>query len=563
MPTEQVTLSLPANVRNQIFQSMGAETSLMSDLNIDNWERVLNQLREASGTPATIEISRGGFSVERRVSVYNANTGTVNIEFAKFSEAERIVSIASDGKMKLEKKSVDEGSTGLPTRFIIVPSHAVDAAGFAAYTMGSDFRLTYSDGEENEPSVTLNDLRTSMASYLDYSRNRGTYVRNVIRQRMVGNPNYTPKKEMTADQKQKANESLFNFLEKTKKRTKPAESPFKKIQILPHKTVASRRWGIEIEAVDIAEIETPLHWELHGDGSLRTQGRYATESTQHLETCTSMTVRYGACNCDYEVRRANDDALARMVTGREQLTGEWNSPILHSFHSRGLKHLSDSLEGRYTNSSAGVHVHVEAADLTPQQAVNLTMIYTALEPLFEGEYHRAVRNYCKSVDLSELVSRLDTARTLKGQKATAYRSGRRYYTVNMAALASHGTIEFRAMGNIYEYEHLIRWAHFCRELVNIAKANVPQKAWSRVSTFEDLIVLFSKYGKETPTPDWAPDAVVDFEPLVKKLGIENRRLPNARPSNAYTSGGGTAPVELFDDYSTEKVVTRGLVRSSY
>lgn len=49
----------------------------------------------------------------------------------------------------------------------------------------------------------------------------------------------------------------------------------------------------------------------------------------------------------------------------------------------------------------------------------------------------------------------------------------RYQTVNICSLRSHGTIEFRAMGNVYDYETLVRWAHFLRELINMAKRGVP------------------------------------------------------------------------------------------
>lgn len=556
MPTETLEVTLPTTLRSQIFDNAGARNSLMTRLDIENWQTVLDSLQSQFG-PLQTQVTRGSFRVDSRLISRHPTLGSVYIEYLQIPEAEQLISIASNGKMMIEIVPNAADPDVDPVYYTIRPLNDIDAAGFANYA-GSGLR-TISYREPGVAHVYLADLRATMQSYLDYKTRRGVYIREVMRTRMLsGNTVVTDKTGRVVDV-EKRNTSLNNFLENVKKETKPIESPFKKIAILPHKVLSSRRWGIEIEAVDIYDIETPQHWILHGDGSLRSEDNFAGTTgnrVDHNDECAIYEDEDNDCDCDYENREAEvNRALGR---ARPQQTGEYNSPILHSFHSRGLKYLCDELEGRYSNSSAGVHVHVEASDLTPDQAVKLSMIYTALEPLFDKEYHRTARNFCKSVDLSEMISRLDMAKSIKGQKATSFRSSRRYFTVNLAALNTHGTVEFRAMGNIYEYEHLIRWAHFCREMVNIAKANVPQKAWTRVKTFEDLIVLFSKYGKETPTPDWAEDGKVDFEPIVAALGTENRRNPNARPSNAYTQySSATAPVELFDDYYSKKAVTTG------
>jgi hypothetical protein len=102
------------------------------------------------------------------------------------------------------------------------------------------------------------------------------------------------------------------------------------------------------------------------------------------------------------------------------------------------------------------------------------------------------------------------ARILKSAKSAKagqnVYTGDRYHSVNLQSLSSHTTIEFRAMGPVYEYEYLIRWAYFVREMVNVAKANVPVKRWTSVKTFADVIAIFAEYGKET-----APDAALALE----------------------------------------------------
>jgi hypothetical protein len=509
--------------RYNAFDSLGLRDQLMNELNIENWERVMGQLREATA-PILHQIVRGSFEVGNPAA-YVAGRPT-RVDYLSINSVSAVVDSASDGKIELIPLENQDNY------YTIAPRNALDRAGFRSYAGQPEM---YSELQGDQRLIYVRDLRNAMAMYSDYRANRRTYVTAAMRENMINSARQrTPERpiELTRDRAVKLDE----FIKNVQKNTKVEANPLALIPILPHKTISSRRWGIEIEHPDIHGVKTPQHWELHGDGSLR--GREYEDEDSHDSDC--LWYEDEPCDCGYADRAVDFE-------NRPSVTGEWNSPILHSFHSRGLKFLMEQLEGRYENDTAGVHVHVEAADLTPEQAVRLTMIYTALEPLFQSEYHREVRNYCKSVDLSELINRFNQMRELKGRKSTEFQFHSRYWTVNMAALNAHGTIEFRAMGPVYEYEHLIRWAAFCREMVNIARADVPQKVWSKVHTFKDLLVVFSKYGKETPTPKWAENEPLDFDEVLSHLGTENRRLPNARPSNAY-SPYGSAPLEVFDDY---------------
>ena len=338
------------------------------------------------------------------------------------------------------------------------------------------------------------------------------------------------------------------FLRKFHRELKVSSHPFSDIAILPHKTASSRRWGIEVEAVDIGGISTPSGWDLKSDGSLRSLG-YLDDHDDECEVYAvddeGNSLDWG-CNCGYE------------YGDNETTTGEYTSPILRSFHSRGLEYLCRELEERDTNTTPGVHVHVSADDLSPRQAGLVSLLYTAFEPLFESEYKREEREYCASLDSEEVLARLRSLREAQrdNPKAKAvdldnYRH-QRYVTVNLCALTSHGTIEFRAMGPRYNYEHLIRWAYFCRELVNLAKSNVKQKEWSKVRSFRDVLYLFSKYGKETPTPEWVASNPVLSEDL--GLASENRRVPN---HSVFITSQGVTTDDVFDDYVGNVAFARG------
>lgn len=311
-------------------------------------------------------------------------------------------------------------------------------------------------------------------------------------------------------------------------------NPLSQMVVLPHGTLSSRRWGIEIEAVDIAGVDTPKYWDLREDGSLRSLND-DDGYREHDGDCDYVEDYTEECNCGYEDYYDNYSD-----------TGEFTSPILRSYHSRGLEYLCSMLEHRPTNTTPGIHVHVEASDLSPSQVGRVQMIYSLLEPLFESEYKRSVREYCRSIAPQDVLSVLRTLRKIqadKGHRATTQLGyfTERYRTVNLNALAAHGTIEFRAMGPRYNYETLTRWAQFCREIVNIAAANVPQNEWRKVRTFTDLLDLFSRYGKETPTPgEKAPRTT---GAVSTALGNENRRNANY---NAVAR-------DVFEDY-TRRVV---------
>lgn len=235
------------------------------------------------------------------------------------------------------------------------------------------------------------------------------------------------------------------------------------------RTKASRTWGIEVESGGARYAETPAGWSRKRDGSLRSAYR----------------------NGDL----IDNNAGVLAVQGDD--TAEFVSPILRSFHSNGLRQITEQLSREPQNTSAGVHVHVGADGLTPKQLGGLVYAYQIIEPLITESYKREVRDYCRERDTRQVLSVIRSAKSAENV-TTGLEHGDRYHSVNLQALYAHGTVEFRAMGPVYNYEHLIRWASFCREMVNLAASDVPAKVWAAVKGWDDVLAIFAKYGTETP-----------------------------------------------------------------
>lgn len=339
---------------------------------------------------------------------------------------------------------------------------------------------------------------------------REVYYREV-RARMRSNMTAAPKtpKERTAAEKAQAVADFDKHRLARKKKLEESLKGKQAISLLPmtnHGFASSRRWGIEIESGGARGIDSPAGWKRKGDGSLRSawDGHIDAEGTQHYSQ--------------------HDDCA------------EFVSPILGSMHSKGLETLLAQIILQPQNDTAGVHVHVEANDLSPRQLGSLVYGYDMVEGLIESSYRRTRRNYAKYRDTKQTMDILQSAK--KTDKLSSVQRGERYVTLNLQALDQHGTVEFRAMGNVYEYDHLIRWALFCREMVNLAKAGVSVKEWNSVNSWADLTSLFAKYGKEY------------IRAVMDTLG---ESVPSAPRLDTHD---GTVSMPTGSEKKTEKIVTK-------
>lgn len=387
--------------------------------------------------------------------------------------------------------------------------------------------FVYAEGLNSAATWLKEDVMSIVESLPErLVRARELYYREV-RARMRANTVAPPaNRERTPAERAKALDEFDKHRLARKKKLEESLKGKQAISLLPmtnHGFASSRRWGIEIESGGARGIAAPAGWKRKGDGSLRSAwdghreetGRTTTERV-HMDYVVPANCPTGIdhgyenyqpsegwvanplynpdcelCGDIYETREVPEVTIH---TYQSDDCAEFVSPILASMHSQGLEKLLSEIILQPQNDSAGVHVHVEANDLSPRQLGSLVYGYDMVEGLVESSYRRTRRNYAKLRDTKQTMEILKSAKT--AEKASRVERGERYTTLNLQALDQHGTVEFRAMGNVYEYDHLIRWAMFCREMVNLAKAGVSVKEWNSVSSWADLMALFAKYGKE-------------------------------------------------------------------
>lgn len=320
-----------------------------------------------------------------------------------------------------------------------------------------------------------------------------------------------------------------NFEAFVRNRETDEDQHINKLPFVPHGLASSRRWGIEVESGGSRGVACPENWDVKGDGSLRSAydgyvevqdfepfdeevtervhwencDNYARHnpSTEILDTTLDAYIRVPredyidprSCeNCGNVTRTVHREPQTIRHSARSGDCREFVSPILTSMHSNGLEALTTALSQNPQNDSAGVHVHVEASDLTKQQIAIMVYGYDILEPILEASYRRNRRDFCERRDATEVLAAARKART----EGVTGNEGGRYRTLNTHSLSNHGTLEFRAMGPVYEYDYLVRWAMLCRELVNSVANGAQTKDFAKIKNWDDLTAFLAKFGKE-------------------------------------------------------------------
>lgn len=322
------------------------------------------------------------------------------------------------------------------------------------------------------------------------------------------------------------------YMKKRRQTLRTNEILIDNMPILPHGTEVNLTWGIEVESGGARGVDAPGGWDRKGDSSLRSAYgdncdvdedgyRYidpedCINSEEHMDEYLEGTVSGNRIeNPDWMDPDDCDEcgSVYAEDDGEYGDCAEFVSPILRSFHSQGLEQITAALSQNPQNDSAGVHVHVGAKHLTPKQLGNLVLGYQMVEPLIEASYRRHVREYCRERPLDDVARVLKSARTAKQlisndpytrrTDVTSVYTGDRYHSLNLQSLYSHGTVEFRAMGPVYNYESLIKWASFVREMVNCAGNGAGPRDFSAVTDWNSLMALFAKFGVEYAKAEFA------------------------------------------------------------
>lgn len=287
-----------------------------------------------------------------------------------------------------------------------------------------------------------------------------------------------------------------------------------------HGFLSSLNWGIEVEVAGARGVERPKGWDAKYDGSLDSAYYgYAGDEPEYPHISDSTRAERERHNPTLYDHDAGEFVANPLYTPEDQCEAcvayneayriwegstteedcrEFTSPILHSYHSKGLEQIVTQASTQPQNSTAGIHVHVEASHLTTKQLGSLVYGYNVIEPILVSSYQRETREYCKYRESDEAQYIL---RALKNEPYLPVKEfssvGDRYVSLNLCSLRKYGTVEFRAMGPVYEYEYLIKWAQICRELVNIAKAGMTSRDWHSIKSAADLRAMFVRKGRET------------------------------------------------------------------
>lgn len=138
---------------------------------------------------------------------------------------------------------------------------------------------------------------------------------------------------------------------------------------------------------------------------------------------------------------------------------EMNSPVLEYSEMEKLQQVVRALRraGAVVNSSCGMHVHVDAANHTPQSLKNaLTIMYSKEDILFKAlkVNENRVQRWCQKVrePMLEKIRKMPTNLTMEQLKQQWYGgtdesrmhySWTRYYALNLHSVFYRGTLEWR------------------------------------------------------------------------------------------------------------------------
>ena len=116
--------------------------------------------------------------------------------------------------------------------------------------------------------------------------------------------------------------------------------------------------------------------------------------------------------------------------------------------------------GSKVNRSCGLHVHVDAAELSAEQVRNVWERYRDLETDIDAFMPHNRRANAGSFTMT-LRNRVVHG-TSKHSLAVEHD---RYYKVNLQSLARYGTIEFRQHSGTIDAEKILNWVAFCTQFV--------------------------------------------------------------------------------------------------
>lgn len=150
------------------------------------------------------------------------------------------------------------------------------------------------------------------------------------------------------------------------------------------------------------------------------------------------------------------------------------------------------------NKTCGLHLHLDARDLTLQDWKNtLTFYYNYQEGIDKlMPKSRRDNDYCNHYSENEL-RRIQKCRSLEELFDTCHD---RYKVINVSSFLRHGTIEMREHSGTVEFEKIVEWLQFCIAVINKGKSVKSLDIWKQADEekqFEALMVQLKKVGVDS------------------------------------------------------------------
>lgn len=217
---------------------------------------------------------------------------------------------------------------------------------------------------------------------------------------------------------------------------------------VPHQYKTNGDLGIEIEVEGRRLPDAPRYWKREQDGSLR-----------------------GPENAEYVFNAPLSKKTAIMALNVLDKAYVDNKSVVH-----------DTVR-------AGVHVHVNVQDLSIVELYNMMTIYMVLEPLLIkhcGEGREGNLFCLRATDAKFLLFSLKVAARQRVFRHLVS-DNLRYASMNVKALGTYGSLEFRALRGTRDLKRVEAWALMLLELRELAKdIDSPNK----------VVELYSQLGAE-------------------------------------------------------------------
>jgi biotin operon repressor len=148
------------------------------------------------------------------------------------------------------------------------------------------------------------------------------------------------------------------------------------------------------------------------------------------------------------------------------------SPILKDLRGReNVRQVMTAAQaiGLQVNPRCGIHVHVDARDLSPQEVAAVAWRFAQFQQNINSNMppHRNANRYCEPVTRNQTSKlwALASSTTPSNSVADAM-SYNRYHTINLQRHADLGTIEFRQLEATHDANRVTAWIAFCVNFVN-------------------------------------------------------------------------------------------------